>query len=190
MMFLEPEEIFKKALIAISAICVVAGTAYFVYTNYNDLEDKNDWLHGNIINVSLDLGKTNVELKNIESQQAETKSQLRAEIQKLTAMNTQLVELMKTKDAEYKTQFDKIFREQERLRIELKIEFDKLHASDKSLSRDLAEREDRLQLEIARLKDMNVVHSAIAKQREREIAELNAKLQKEIDWRNKYYYNR
>lgn len=182
MMLFDTDDWIKRGLLIVGTLLVVGGIGAATWYNLNL---KDEFVEG-----KTETNYLRQETSRLGANTDNLRDDLKGDIKKLLAMNSQLNELLKTKDQEYKTQFDKIFREQERLRIELKIEFDKLHASDKSLARDLAERESRLQLEIARLKDMNVVHSAINSQREREIAELNAKLQKEIDWRNKYYYNR
>lgn len=199
-MLLDIDDIIKRVSIVAGSIIVVAGIAATTWYNSNlkdefvdgqtetnnlrqetsrlgahtdelrdQLSQKTQELKQNINLTKDDTVKLDREIKTVQETNVKNQTETRSELQKLLSLNTQVYELLKVKEQELK-------REQEKIRSEYK--------------QDIAEREQRLELEISKLKDMNVVFSALLKQRDREIEELTQKINREIELRNKYPWNR
>ncbi len=200
MMLLDIDDIVKRVSIVVGSIIVVAGIAATTWYNSNLkdefvdgqtetnnlreetsrlgahtdelrylLSQKTQELKQNINLTKDDTVKLDREIKTVQETNVKNQTETRSELQKLLSLNAQLYELLKVKEQELK-------REQEKIRSEYK--------------QDIAEREQRLELEISKLKDMNVAFSALLKQRDREIEELTQKINREIELRNKYPWNR
>ena len=215
MMLLDTEDIIKRISLVLSALAITGSIGAAIWYNSNlkvefdqgktetnylrqetsrlgamtdsikeEVEIRAKELKNNILSTKEETVKVDKEVKLVQQDNEKLKLETKT-------MNTQLVELIKLKDQEVKTIFDKLFKEQEKFKTDTKNEFEKLQNNDQKIIRDIVEYNQRLEFEIAKLKDMNTVFSAMMRQRDKEIEELSRKLEKEIEWRSKYYpFNR
>lgn len=214
MMLLTAEDIIKRISIVLGVIIVAGSAGAAIWYNSNlknefdegktesnqlrqetsrlgamtdeikhEIENKAKELKNNIIATKDETMRVDKEIKTVQQDTEKFKNETKL-------MNTQLVELLKSRDQELKIHLDRLYKEQEKFRQDVKIEFEKLHVNDNKINKDIIERHERLELEIAKLKDMNTVFSAMLRQRDKEVEDLSQKLAKEIEWRNKYNWNR
>lgn len=196
MMFLDTEEILKRTLFVIVVAGMIAGfgiTYYYGRTLFlevaqrktetlalsdqtTQLNQETDGIKRNIANTNKDINKsinTNVEeTKKVDSElklQTTTVKQLQQELDKYKNETKLEINSLKTHNKELTDQLaikDRQFNEQLKSRDTV---FDKHKQETK--------------IEIS-----NLHNALIAK--DKEITELKARLDKEISWRNKNYFNR
>jgi uncharacterized protein (DUF3084 family) len=213
-MFLDPETIIKRISIVVGIILIAASASAAVWYNSNlknefdenynetnslreetnrlgtmtgelksEIELKAKELKNNILSTKEETEKVDKEVKSIQQDSEKFKSETRLKEQEVKAQLDQSYKEQEKLRSDLKIEFEK-------LRSDLKIEFEKLHTNDSRLNKDLNLSSEKLQLEIDKLKDMNVALSAIIRQKDKEIEELSQKINKEIEWRNKSYWNR
>lgn len=189
MMLLDLNDWIKRILLVVGSLLIVGviGT-----TTWYNLNLKNQFVEGKT--------ETN-NLRNETSRLGATTDNLREELIDKTKELKQTLILTKEDTVILNKEIKNVQEDNNKSKSELKSDIQKLlvmnsqlqellKLKEQELKSQLAEREDRLQQEIVKLKDMIVSLNNFHKQHEREIAELNLKIQKEIEWRNKYYFNR
>lgn len=188
-MLLDADDWIKRGLLAAGTLLVVGAIGA---TTWYNLRLKDEFVEGKT--------ETNY-LRQETSRLGANTDNLRDEMFDKTKELKQTILVTKEDTVTLNKEIKSVQDDSNKSKAELKGDIQKLLAMNAQLQEQLklkeqefkaqlAERDERLQHELSKLKDMNVVFSAMHRQRDKEIEELSLKINREIEWRNKYHWNR
>lgn len=189
MMFFDIDDIIKRVL-QVGAILLITGAIGFTtwynfnlknefvehQTETNILRQETSRLGANTDNLRDEFGDRTKELKQNISLAKEDNITLNNEFKNSQAENLKLIN-------DLRGEISKLVILNDQLQ-------DLIKTKDKEFKLQLHERDEKFYIEIAKLKDINIIFNAMHRQRDKELEELNSKINREIEWRNRHYYNR
>lgn len=129
---------------------------------FNDFKKAVGLQQDNINSLSGELKDANSFAKLLQQEQERSKIETKQELSKLYERSAQLLELLKQKELEIKAEAQRQKVEHEKLKNETRIEHNNLQAANAALNQNL-------------------------KAKEQELESIKIQLQKEVEWRNRYY---
>lgn len=182
MMFLDTEELIKRIIAVFLSVIILAGFGITFYYGY--------LLKKDIVQGQAETAKILEELNGFKETATTNTKQLKTSI-------TTNVEETKKVDDDLKSQTNAV----KQLQSDIKVELSKLKESNNILSEQLKAKEQQF-VEQLKIRD-NIIEKNksdakaeisnlrdLTKTKDKEIADLKSKLDKEIDWRNRNFFNR
>jgi len=181
MMFLSGEELMHRIAIGVISVALLLfAAAGFVYVN----------------NLTSQLNQSKEETIQLKNELKSETNSLTGEVVKEQRATVEIKENIKVHKEETK-KIDEDVRTSHQMIKQLQQEYDKFKTETRTEFNKLKDQlsfaeqnVEKLKLENQKLKDANNSLNKKLESKDQEISEVRQKLEKEIDWRNKNYWNR
>lgn len=193
MMLLDTESVIKRAAVAVASVLIVAGfaaTYYYVQNfdvaiadNKSEATSIKQALQGETDSIRTTINAANRELKSSISVTAEESKKLDSELRNQSQTVKQLLQDLDRYKAEVKNDFAKLRTVNEAL-------LDQLKAKDQWYSEQIKLRDATMEKYRADARADVTNLQELLKIKDREMADLRLKLDREIEWRTKNFWYR